>query len=84
MGSIPWRRNWELTPVYLPGKSHGQRSLVGYSPWGHREPDMTYQLNSKSNVHIYIIYMHLHIYILLRKTWTFFSIPCSNFPIQTS
>ena len=33
---IPWRRNWQLTPVFLPGKSHGQRSLVGYSPWSHR------------------------------------------------
>ena len=33
---IPWRRNWQLTPVFLPGKSHGQRSLVGYSPWSHK------------------------------------------------
>ena len=33
--------------VFLPGKSHGQRSLVGYSPWGHKELDMTYQLNNK-------------------------------------
>ena len=31
---IPWRRNWQHTPVFLPGKSHGQRSLAGYSPWG--------------------------------------------------
>ena len=31
---IPWRRKWQLTPVYLPGESHGQRSLAGYSPWG--------------------------------------------------
>ena len=31
---IPWRRKWQLTPVFWPGKSHGQRSLVGYSPWG--------------------------------------------------
>ena len=31
---IPWRRKWQPTPVFLPGKSHGQRSLVGYSPWG--------------------------------------------------
>ena len=31
---IPWRRKWEPTPVFLPGKFHGQRSLVGYSPWG--------------------------------------------------
>ena len=30
-----WRRQWHLTPVFLPGKSHGWRSLVGYSPWGH-------------------------------------------------
>ena len=33
---IPWRRKWQPTPVFLPGKSQGQRSLVGYSPWGHR------------------------------------------------
>ena len=31
---IPWRRKWQTTPVFLLGKSHGQRSLVGYSPWG--------------------------------------------------
>ena len=31
---IPWERKWQLTPIFLPGKSHGQRSLVGYSPWG--------------------------------------------------
>ena len=31
---IPWRRKWQPTPVFLPGKSHGQRSQVGYSPWG--------------------------------------------------
>ena len=33
---ISWRRKWQATPVFLPGKSHGQRSLVGYSPWGHK------------------------------------------------
>ena len=38
---IPWRRAWQLTLVLLPGKSHGQRSLAGYSPWGHKESDMT-------------------------------------------
>ena len=31
---IPWRRKWKPTPVFLPGESHGQRSLVGYSPYG--------------------------------------------------
>ena len=38
---IPWRRAWQPTPVFLPGESHGQRSLVGYSPWGHKESDTT-------------------------------------------
>ena len=36
---IPWRRKWQPTPVSLPGKSHGQRSLEGYSPWGRKEVD---------------------------------------------
>ena len=35
-GKIPWRRKWQPTPVFLPGDSHGQKSLVGYSPRGHR------------------------------------------------
>ena len=34
-----WRRKWQLTPVFLPGEFHGQRSLVSYGPWGHKEPD---------------------------------------------
>ena len=34
---IPWRRKWQSTPVFLPGKSHGRRGLVGYHPWGHKE-----------------------------------------------
>ena len=37
----PLRRKWQPTPIFLLGKSHGQRSLVGYSPWGHKEPDTT-------------------------------------------
>ena len=36
---IPWRRAWQLTPVFLFGEAHGQRSLAGYSPWGHKELD---------------------------------------------
>ena len=36
VGKIPWRRKWQPTPVFLPGKSYGQRSLVGYNPWGHK------------------------------------------------
>ena len=38
---IPWRRKWQPTPVFLPGKSHGQRSLADYSPWGRKELDTT-------------------------------------------
>ena len=38
---IPWGRKWQPIPVFLPGKSHGQRSLVGYSPRGHKEWDTT-------------------------------------------
>ena len=37
----PLRRKWQLTPVFLPGEFHGQRSLEGYSPWGHKGSDMT-------------------------------------------
>ena len=39
-----WRREWQPIPVFLPGKSHGQRSLAGYSPWGHKELDTIEQL----------------------------------------
>ena len=41
VGKIPWRRAWLPTPVFLPRESHGQRSLVGYSPWGRTELDTT-------------------------------------------
>ena len=40
-GNIPWRRKWQPTAVFLPGESHGQSSLVGYSTWGHKESDTT-------------------------------------------
>ena len=45
---IPWRRKQQPTPVFLPGKFCGQRSLAGYSPQGHKESDTTEQLNNKS------------------------------------
>ena len=44
---MPWRRTWQPTPVFVPGKSHGQRSLASYIPWGHKESDnMTKRLNN--------------------------------------
>ena len=42
VGKNPWRRKWPPTLVFLPGKSHGQRSLMGYHPWGHKELDTAY------------------------------------------
>ena len=41
---IPWSKKWQPTPVFLLGKFHGQRSLVGYSPRGHKESDTTERL----------------------------------------
>ena len=41
VGKIPWRRTWQPTPGFLPGESHGQKSLAGYSPWGRKELDTT-------------------------------------------
>ena len=41
-----WRRKWQPTPVFLPGEVHGERSLVGYSPWGHKELETTEWLNT--------------------------------------
>ena len=45
---LPWRRKWQPTPVVLPGKSHGPRSVVGYSPWGCKESDTTEPLHFTS------------------------------------
>ena len=44
VGKIPWRREWLLTAVFLPGGFHKQRRLVGNSPWGHKELDKTKRL----------------------------------------
>ena len=54
VGKGPWRRTWQPTSVFLPGKSHGQRSLVGYSPWGYKELDMKGQLT--------LLHTHTHTY----------------------
>ena len=57
---IPWRRKWQPTPVFLPGKFHGQRSLVGYSPWGNRRVGQDL-LIKQHHIYIYIyIYICIH------------------------
>ena len=52
VGKITWRRKWQPTPVFLPGKSHGQKSLAGYSPWGHKELDATEHTHTQRKPHI--------------------------------
>ena len=50
VGEIPWRRKWQPTPVFLPGESHGERSLVYYSPWGWKELDATEGLSVHTHI----------------------------------
>ena len=49
VGKIPWRRKWQPTALFLSRKSHGRRSLAGYSPWGCKELDTT----EETSLHIY-------------------------------
>ena len=49
-GRSPWRRKWQPTPVFFLGASHRQRNLMGYSPWGLKESDMTEQLDNNNNL----------------------------------
>ena len=49
VGKISWRRKWQPTPVFLPGKSHGQRSLASYTPWGSKESHQTWQQRARAN-----------------------------------
>ena len=81
VGRILWRRAWQLAPVFLLGELPGQRSLVGYRPWDHKESDTTKQLSahtyththtlvhpSDSNVtHTFTEYVNFHIF-----TWILF------------
>ena len=58
---IPWRRKWQPTPVFLPGKSHGQRSLASYSPWGSKEWE---------TLSLSLIYIYLNLSMILAfKDW---------------
>ena len=55
VGKIPWRREWQPIPIFLSGKSHGQRSLAGYSPWGHKR--VGYDLSDWAHMRYPIIYI---------------------------
>ena len=51
---IPWSSEWEPTPVFLPGKFHGRRSLAGYSPWGCKELDTTEHTHTHTHTHTHM------------------------------
>ena len=61
VGEIPWRRKCQPIPVFLSGKSHGQRSLAGYSPWDHKELNMTERLK-----HTFI---NWRVKVILKNYW---------------
>ena len=71
-GKIPWNREWQPTPVFLLEKSHGQRSLVVYSPWGYKDSDTTEQLSAHSLGDTQVV--HIHCGVLAIKKNTFESI----------
>ena len=60
VGKIPWRRKQQPAPVFLPGESHGQRSLAGYSSWVLKELDATEQLSVHTHIHTHT-HTHTHI-----------------------
>ena len=73
-GSSPWGRKWQYTLVFLPGKSHRHRSLVGYSPQHCKELDMTEQLNhhpTNHQIHLKLIFLHIQSFELHfpAKSW---------------
>ena len=73
VGKIPWRRKWQPTPVFMPGESHGQRSLVGYGPQGLKEMDMT-KVTQHTHIRISTIFQilpHIGHYPVLSR------VPCA-------
>ena len=75
---IPWRREWQPTPVFLAGVFHGQRSLVGYSSWGHQESNTTEWLTlSLSYVYKFVIHS-------LSRSTEFFSVHFSHSVVSDS
>ena len=77
VGKIPWRRKWQLTPVFLPGEFHGQSSLAGYSPRGRKESDKTEGLSTHTHTHTHThtqrttIYPHFLTLLSLRNFTNF-------------
>ena len=61
IGKIPWSRKWQLAPVFLPGKFHGQSGLVSYSPRGHKESDTTEHKTRKSYSEVRMDKLPIHV-----------------------
>ena len=59
-GRFPWRRKWHPTPGFLPEESHGQRSLIGYSPYGHTDSGTSEVTQHTHKKHIYYTYTHIN------------------------
>ena len=66
---IPWRRKWQPTSAFLPGKSHGQKSQAGYSPWGCKKSDTTKQLNNNNNPSTLCISLGNFFSMTLKSLW---------------
>ena len=79
------RRKWQPNPVFLPGESHGQKSLVGYSPWGHKESDTTERLST----HTHVNSGHGNVWTVQTRGWIFtfhlvnFNTNCHMWPLVT-
>ena len=75
IGKIPWSRKWQTAPVFLPGKFPGQRSLVGCSPWGHKESDTTEQLSLHAHMQFllpppyFLLINNLHLRVRQEHEW---------------
>ena len=69
VGKISWKRKWQPTPVFLPGKSQGRRSLVGYCPWGRKESDTTERLHYRYNLCIAHFTLTIS-FMYLQTAWT--------------
>ena len=66
VGKITWRRKWQPTPVFFPGQSHGQRSLVGYGSWGHKESDTTEHMCTHTHTHTHTC-AHTHTHVCTQR-----------------
>ena len=70
IGKIPWSRKWQFTPVFLPGKSHRQRSLAGYSSWGCKESDTSERERALMPTHACMhVHTHTHTHTHTHSIW---------------